>query len=389
MPSLPSDIPTTKVLDLNCSRQDIIRGFVENSVRVKATDIHISEDRKSPIRCRIAGRLVIASNWPEFTGADGLPTALCPSYAELLAEFFGDPVANTSPRLAATYRFAGYQVRLQILNDASEFRGAHKGGRLLVRVQPSSPPELSEFISNRSAVSALMGARGLVVVAGPMGGGKTTLANALALAWADNPARPGHIISIEDPVEYRLKPKLGSITQLEANLTNNQDDKRPTLDCCESSIRRGDIDGLFIGEVLNSSILKTALKYGCTKEPVVTTLHAGSISDALMRLFNVAAETYGMEDLAKARILKNLHCIVYVTLAFDKDSKPIPVTRLYQIRNVQQRNELNSLSALQILSNIEESMKKSGQAGIIGEQEAISVARVLGATEESLALAAM
>ncbi len=362
-------------------REDIIRSFIANARQTGATDIHIPEDRGAPIRCRIGGKLTPAINWAGFTDGKGLPTTHCPSFSEMSLEFFPGGDAKGRAKQAATYRFDGHQVRLQVLNDVSD-RSA-KGAKILARVQPSQPPLLAELLAdNPGALDALVSARGLVVVAGPMNGGKTTFAASLALAWADNPRQSGHIITVEDPIEYRLQPKIGSVTQLEANLTGFKGDGRTTLEDCECDIRRGDMDGLFIGEVLSASILRTALKYGCTKEPVVTTLHAGSVSDALLNLFNVASESYGME-LARALVLKNLHSIVYSTLAFDPSGRPVPVIRLFQFRDVGKRSELLGLDPVRILTSIEDSMMRENQPGIIGPNEALNSARKRGATDHS------
>ena len=134
----------------------------------------------------------------------------------------------------------------------------------------SLPPAVAGFAAYRS---------GIVLVTGETGSGKsTTLA---ALLDRINHTRPGHIITLEDPIEYIYTPDRCVINQREIGT-----DTRSYADGLRAILRE-DPDVILIGEMRDLNTIETALTAAETGHLVFATLHTNSAADAIDRMVNV------------------------------------------------------------------------------------------------------
>jgi type IV pilus assembly protein PilB len=140
--------------------------------------------------------------------------------------------------------------------------------------------------------------KGMVLVVGPTGSGKTTTIYSL-LSRIDCQKRS--LISVEDPVEYRIP------------LANQQqvDDKRGvTFEAILKSSVRQDPDILFIGEVRDPYSASIAVDFATTGHLAITTLHTSNATTALFRLERLGITRGQMADsvlgIVSQRLLKKL-----------------------------------------------------------------------------------
>lgn len=120
---------------------------------------------------------------------------------------------------------------------------------------------------------------GLVVVSGPTGAGKsTTLATLLDHV---NRTRRGHIITIEDPIEYLHTPVQCVVNQRQVGL-----DAPSFNDALVASLRQ-DPDVVLVGEIRDLETIRTAITAAETGHLVFTTLHAGDCVGSIERLVSV------------------------------------------------------------------------------------------------------
>ena len=120
---------------------------------------------------------------------------------------------------------------------------------------------------------------GLVVVSGPTGAGKsTTLATLLDHV---NRTRLGHIITIEDPIEYIHKPVRCVVNQRQVGL-----DTPGFNEALVASLRQ-DPDVVLVGEIRDLETIRTAITAAETGHLVFTTLHAGDCVGSIERLVSV------------------------------------------------------------------------------------------------------
>jgi twitching motility protein PilT len=120
---------------------------------------------------------------------------------------------------------------------------------------------------------------GLVVVSGPTGAGKsTTLATLLDHV---NRTRRGHIITIEDPIEYLHAPVQCVVNQRQVGI-----DAPSFNDALVASLRQ-DPDVVLVGEIRDLDTIRTAITAAETGHLVFTTLHAGDCVGSIERLVSV------------------------------------------------------------------------------------------------------
>ncbi len=121
--------------------------------------------------------------------------------------------------------------------------------------------------------------RGLVLVTGPTGSGKsTTLA---ALVDQINSERPSHIVTIEDPIEYTHKSKKAVVVQREVHY-----DTYSFSAALRSSLRQ-DPDVVLIGEMRDLETIAAAITIAETGHLVFATLHTNSASQSIDRMIDV------------------------------------------------------------------------------------------------------
>jgi general secretion pathway protein E len=149
---------------------------------------------------------------------------------------------------------------------------------------------------------ALSQPHGVVLVTGPTGSGKTTTLYA-ALAWLNAPARK--ILTIEDPIEYRL-----------AGVSQTQVNPQIGLDFAAAlrSFLRQDPDIMMVGEIRDLETAQIAVQAALTGHTLLSTLHTNSAAAAVMRLADMGVEPFLIATTLNAvlsqRLVRRLcpHC---------------------------------------------------------------------------------
>jgi len=121
--------------------------------------------------------------------------------------------------------------------------------------------------------------RGLVLVTGPTGCGKsTTLA---AMIDKINRERPDHIVTIEDPIEYLHQPRMALVNQREVGADTQ------TFKKAIKSVLRQDPDVVLLGEMRDMETIETALIIAETGHLCLATLHTNSCVQSINRIVDV------------------------------------------------------------------------------------------------------
>jgi len=170
----------------------------------------------------------------------------------------------------------------------------------------------SEEINMPSIVNELaMAKRGIVMVVGATGSGKsTTLA---AMTGYRNENSQGHIITIEDPIEYVHPHKNCIITQREVGV--DCDSWQVAL---KNTLRQAP-DVILIGEVRDRETMEHAIAFSETGHLVMCTLHANSTNQALDRVINFFPEEKRQQLLMDLSL--NLRAMISQRLIAFKDKK--------------------------------------------------------------------
>jgi twitching motility protein PilU len=128
----------------------------------------------------------------------------------------------------------------------------------------------------------VMSKRGLVLFVGGTGSGKST--SLAALIDHRNASSGGHIITIEDPVEFVHKHKKSVINQREVGV-----DTRSYKAALKNTLRQAP-DVILIGEVRDRETMEHALEFAETGHLAISTLHANNANQALERIINMFPE---------------------------------------------------------------------------------------------------
>ncbi|WP_230412012.1 PilT/PilU family type 4a pilus ATPase [Undibacterium hunanense] len=131
------------------------------------------------------------------------------------------------------------------------------------------PPVLSELIMEK---------RGLILVVGATGSGKsTTIASMLDHR---NEVRTGHILTLEDPIEYLFRSKKSIVNQREIG-----SDSESLKTALKNSLRQAP-DCILIGEIRDLDTMMSAIAYAQSGHLVLATLHANNSYQALNRIIS-------------------------------------------------------------------------------------------------------
>ena len=261
------------------SIEELVQALLADAVHAGATDLHIEpEGAVTRVRHRIDGLL---------RGAENLPRELTVPVVTRLKILAGLDIAERRRPQDGRIRLAlderEIDLRVSILPCAS---GENTVVRILDRrARALSLAELGiEAAHGRALARVASRTHGLFLVTGPTGAGKTTTLYAL-LAQVDALTR--NVVTIEDPIEYRLPL-----------VRQTQVDPAVGLDFGSGlrSVLRQDPDVILVGEIRDRETAEMALRAALTGHLVLATLHTNSALGALPRLRDLGVDPWLVDD---------------------------------------------------------------------------------------------
>ncbi len=253
----------------------LLQTVFEDATQARASDIHIEpQEKRLQIRFRIDGVLHMQTETDSKIASAVVLRLKLMSGLDIAEKRmpqdgrFAIKVRNSAidVRISTMPTQYGESVVMRLLNQGSGILGLDNigiPGDMLAKVR--------EVIHRHS---------GMILVTGPTGSGKTTTLYA-ALNELNTPERK--IITVEDPVEYRLP----GINQVQIN-----DKIDLTFDRVLRSALRQDPDVVLVGEMRDEKTVETGLRAAMTGHMVFSTLHTNDASSTPIRLLDMGAPRY-------------------------------------------------------------------------------------------------
>ncbi|MCQ4573775.1 MAG: PilT/PilU family type 4a pilus ATPase [Candidatus Brocadiales bacterium] len=240
-----------------------IEKLLEEMVRRKASDIYITTG--VPVTYRIEDDLTVSDKYKEPLGREQIQELAFSLMSDRQKEAF---VRERELNSALSYPGLGrFRVNMCYQRSSIGLVIRHVKHRVMSFTELGLPPILGDISMSR---------RGLVLVVGTAGSGKSTTLAAMVDYRASNAS--GHIVTVEDPIEFLYTHKRSIVTQREVGT-----DTHSYGDALRNAFRQAP-DVILIGEIRDTETMEAALSFAETGHLCMSTLHANNANQAIERI---------------------------------------------------------------------------------------------------------
>jgi twitching motility protein PilT len=240
-----------------------------------------------------------------------------------------------------------------------------------IRALPTEIPTIPQLRLPATLAELVKPTRGLVLVCGPTGSGKSTTLAALVGEINRNEAR--HIITIEDPIEYEHRNVSSVIEQIEVGRD------APSFAAALRASLRQDPDVILVGEMRDLETVATALTAAETGHLILSTLHTSDAAQAIHRIVDVFPPVQQTQIKQQLAISLNAIVVQHLLPRQDNQGRAVAVEVLLTnnaVRNHIRNDKLQQLATeitlgrRQGMISLEDSLVRLVQEGLITADDA-------------------
>jgi twitching motility protein PilU len=315
----------------------------------------------APVHIKVEGKLYPLGN-------TGLPPGMVKKIAYSLMDegqvpdFERDLELNMALSLADAGRF-----RVNVFKQRGEVG-------MVIRAIRSVIPSIEELQLPQVLKNIIMAPRGLVLIVGSTGSGKsTTLASMIDYR---NTTAAGHILTIEDPIEYLHRHKKSLVNQREVGL-----DTHAFHNALKNAMREAP-DVILIGEILDATTMEAAIAFAETGHLCLATLHSNNADQTIERILNFFPESAHKNVLMNVAL--NLKAVVSQRLVTGNDGRRLPAAEVLintpMIRDLLRRGQIHEMkqameeSLEQGMESFDQCLFRLHKEGRISMEEALRAA---------------
>ena len=245
---------------------------------------------------------------------------------------------------------------------------------MVIRAIRSVIPTIEELQLPQVLKDIIMAPRGLVLIVGSTGSGKsTTLASMIDYR---NSIVSGHILTIENPIEYLHKHQKSIVNQREVGV-----DTHTFQNALKNAMREAP-DVILIGEILDATTMEAAIAFAETGHLCLATLHSNNADQTLERILNFFNESAHKNVLMNLAL--NLKAVVSQRLVIGVDGRRLPAAEILintpYVRDLMRRGQVHEIKQA-MEASLEEGMESFDQClfrlykeGRIEQEEALRAA---------------
>lgn len=305
--------------------------IISTAIKDSVSDLYITGGH--PMVSRIEGSIKFhdAVKWSHQEVDDLVRSILIPRYLEVLRM-----------RKSVDVALSVCDARLRV-NIFATMRGLS----LAIRILPGHIPTIDELNLHPSLHEIANLKSGLVLTCGPTGVGKTT--TVASIVNHINSTRHVHVITLDNPIEYRFQSKMAFIQQRELGT------HMPSFAQGLVDVLRENPDIIVVGELREAETMQLTINAAESGHLVIATMHASTPEEAIYRLCN--AVPLEAQNEIRYQLASTLNWLIVQQLVYmEKVDYRVPALTIVRaassIKNIIRENKLNQInSAIQMGKN--------------------------------------
>jgi len=344
------------------AERELLDQWLGRMVRENATDLHLVAG--GPAVMRINGAIRFVDDAPV---GESQIRALVPGVQNLAQELASRGSIDLG--LSASVddeQKRGFRFRVNIHRQRGQLAAS-------IRVLPTRIPTLAQLQLPASLAELTKATRGLVLVCGPTGCGKSSTLAALVDEINGRDAR--HIITIEDPLEYDHPNRRSLVEQIEIGKD------APNFATALRSALRQDPDVILVGEIRDAETMSMALTAAETGHLILSTLHTTSPAQTIHRIVDLFPSTQQTQIYKQTAL--SLNAVLNQKLIPRASGRGVvPAVELllanHAVRNQIRNAKLEGLANEMVLGKrsgmitFDDSLRELASRGLIAHDEAAS-----------------